>query len=333
MEGISKLNFDTQILAKNLMLRPLQEGDGKIIFEAIEESRTCLERWLPWPKQVKHWKDSEQFATDSYGSCKQKKSLNLGIFKNERFIGICGFNYFMWDIPSAEIGYWCRLSEQGKGYVKEAVNALVKYGFEDLGIKRQVINCLEDNRASAAIAEKLDFDLETRALGLLPNPNGADLAMCLRYVKINDTKNEQSIHGQIIPSTEQDQYKVLKKLSNFNQRKVPDTQKLEVIPLCYHIKNENHEIIAGINAEMYAWGIVAIDVMFVEEANRYQGLGSKLLQHVENEAKQKGASLMHADTFDFQYKDFYLKCGFQVFGTLDNCPPGHQRFYLKKVLA
>ena len=43
--------------------------------------------------------------------------------------------------------------------------------------------------------------------------------------------------------------------------------------------------------------------------------------------------LIHLDTFDFQAKDFYLKHGYEVFGVLDDCPKGHKRYYMKKVLV
>jgi hypothetical protein len=33
-----------------------------------------------------------------------------------------------------------------------------------------------------------------------------------------------------------------------------------------------------------------------------------------------------------QDKDFYLRHGYEIFGVLDNCPPGHQRYYMKKLL-
>lgn len=45
-----------------------------------------------------------------------------------------------------------------------------------------------------------------------------------------------------------------------------------------------------------------------------------------------GAKLAHTDTFDFLTIDFYLKHGYEIFGTLDNCPEGHKRYYLKKIL-
>jgi hypothetical protein len=39
------------------------------------------------------------------------------------------------------------------------------------------------------------------------------------------------------------------------------------------------------------------------------------------------------DTFSFQARGFYEKLGYCVFGTLDDYPPGHSRFYLTKRLA
>jgi GNAT superfamily N-acetyltransferase len=83
---------------------------------------------------------------------------------------------------------------------------------------------------------------------------------------------------------------------------------------------------------MYHWGILFIDELFVSEPNRNKQFGSYLLKKVEDEAKVLGATLSHTDTFDFQAKDFYLKQGYEIFGILENCPPNHRRFYMKKIL-
>lgn len=62
------------------------------------------------------------------------------------------------------------------------------------------------------------------------------------------------------------------------------------------------------------------------------GYGSILLNTVENEAKAMGGYLSILDTFDFQAKDFYLKHGYQIYAELDNYPPGHKSFSMKKSL-
>ena len=178
------LNLPMPIVTQRLTLRPLQEGDGKRLFQAVDESRNNFDPWLAWPKHVKSWEDSEKFSRQSYADYILRNSFNLGIFKENEFIGVCGFNYFLWHIPSAEIGYWCRASAQKKGYMQEAVHALTTYGIEEIGLKRIVITCLDDNKASAAIPEKLGFQLEVRALGLMENTKGDTLTMARRYVKI-----------------------------------------------------------------------------------------------------------------------------------------------------
>lgn len=124
---------------------------------------------------------------------------------------------------------------------------------------------------------------------------------------------------------------IFNKIAAFNQKKLPYTQKNPFDFKNYVIK-ENNLIIAGINACLYQWGIAHVDVLFVEEHYRGKGLGSKLLKHVEQEVLTAGATIIYLDTLDFQAKDFYLKLGYEVFGVLENCPKGHSRYFLSKLL-
>lgn len=121
------------------------------------------------------------------------------------------------------------------------------------------------------------------------------------------------------------------KLFAFNKKCVPATQKPEVINKNFIIK-ENDTLIGGICADIYIWKILYISLLFIDDAHRNKDLGSFLLKKVEDEARTFGVSLVHTDTFDFQAKDFYLKQGYEIFGVLDDCPEGHQRYYLKKIL-
>jgi len=123
------------------------------------------------------------------------------------------------------------------------------------------------------------------------------------------------------------------KITSYNNSQVLFIQEQPFINLNFCIKDDNGVIIAGITSVMYCWGMLFVDILAVDEKYYKNGLGSKLLSHVESEAKKLGATLAHLDTFDFQAKDFYIKHGYEVFGVLDDCPPGHKRYYLKKKLA
>ena len=66
---------------------------------------------------------------------------------------------------TAEIGYWLSEEYWGQGIVCEAVKAIVKYGFEDLGLLRIWAEVFEGNMGSMRVLEKADFQPE----GILRN--------------------------------------------------------------------------------------------------------------------------------------------------------------------
>jgi hypothetical protein len=53
---------------------------------------------------------------------------------------------------------------------------------------------------------------------------------------------------------------------------------------------------------------------------------------MEAEAIRRGCHSAYLDTFSYQSRPFYEKLGYEVFGTLDDYPRGHQRFYMRKRL-
>ena len=80
-------------------------------------------------------------------------------------------------------------------------------------------------------------------------------------------------------------------------------------------------------------GWLHVSVVWVVEASRGQRLGSSLVKAMEAEAIRRGCRAAYLDTFSYQAKPFYEKLGYEVFGTLDDYPPGHQRFYMRKKLC
>lgn len=121
------------------------------------------------------------------------------------------------------------------------------------------------------------------------------------------------------------------KMDAFNGREL--SFKGDVEELKNYIIKDGKCIIAGIRTCLYFRECMVINVLFVDEQYRRKGLGSRLLQYSEEKAKSIGVRLARLDTFDFQAKDFYLKRGYEIFGVLDDCPKGHKRYYLKKVLG
>lgn len=65
----------------------------------------------------------------------------------------------------AELGYWLSEDYWGKGIMTRAVNAVVKFGFDELQLVRIFTHIYEENLGSKKVVEKCGFELE----GLLRN--------------------------------------------------------------------------------------------------------------------------------------------------------------------
>ncbi|MEE0247495.1 GNAT family N-acetyltransferase [Peptacetobacter hiranonis] len=122
------------------------------------------------------------------------------------------------------------------------------------------------------------------------------------------------------------------KLVDYNLSQVPATQEENFIDLSRKVLSEDGKILAGMIVRMYCWRCIYIDTFWIDESMRGEGLGTLLLEEVERVAKENGSHLIHLDTFDFQAKDFYLAHGYSVFGELEDCPKGHTRYFMSKVL-
>ena len=95
---------------------------------------------------------------------------------------------------------------------------------------------------------------------------------------------------------------------------------------------ENGKIIAGLGATMTAFKILYVSTVFVEEAYRRKGYGTKLMQEMEKRAKEMGANTIRLDTFSWQGKDFYQALGYQVVGSYENKEDGYaEYFFLKRI--
>ena len=75
-----------------------------------------------------------------------------------------------------------------------------------------------------------------------------------------------------------------------------------------------------------------IDILWVDEKYRKQGLGSKLLEAAESEAKARGCHSVHVDTMTWQAPEFYKKHGYKIIGELNDIPVRNKKFHLIKEL-
>lgn len=102
------------------------------------------------------------------------------------------------------------------------------------------------------------------------------------------------------------------------------------VPLRLAVHRDGEDAPAGgLLGECYgAW--LHVRMFWLPEDLRRQGLGSTLLERAEAWARSKGCLGIYLDTFSFQARPFYEKNGFELFGTVEDNPPGHARHFMKK---
>ena len=139
--------------------------------------------------------------------------------------------------------------------------------------------------------------------------------------------NDVKIEVRCDPSAEERDV-IFDGLVEFNESRVGDARFKEFGILA---SGESEATIAGLLGHTL-WNGFFISALWVAEAVRRKGIGRQLLARAEELAIQNDCDHIHLDTFDFQARDFYEKNGFQIFGTIEDYPIGHKRYYLIKKL-
>lgn len=167
------LGLPSILRGEQVTVRPFARGDGAAIFQAIDEDREHLRRWLPWVDHHATPNDSEAYARSACGAWVLRTDLAVALFDHaDHFVGGSGLHRFDWEIGTFEIGYWIRKSAEGRGIVSEAVTLLTALAFARLSANRVEIRCDPRNERSARVPSALGFRLEGILESSDREPNG-----------------------------------------------------------------------------------------------------------------------------------------------------------------
>lgn len=87
----------------------------------------------------------------------------------------------------------------------------------------------------------------------------------------------------------------------------------------------------GLHGWVWA-GAASVLGLWVASAWRGKGLGSRLLAAAEAHARRHGSSQMLLTTYSFQARGFYERQGYAMVAEVENHPPGHSLYTMRKWL-
>ena len=103
-------------------------------------------------------------------------------------------------------------------------------------------------------------------------------------------------------------------------------------PLVLSARDAKGRLAGGLVGQLY-WNVLYIELLWVSERARGEGIGRDLLAAAESLARKAGKDLVYLNTYTFQAPGFYRKLGFRSIGRINDYPRGESRIFLVKILG
>lgn len=149
----------SKIETERLLLRKIKMADAQDMYDYA--SRSEVTRYLLWYEHpdLGFTKRYIAYLDTQY---RAGKFYDFAIIEREskKMIGTCGFTRLDEEKKMGEIGYVLHPSFWGRGYATEAVTAIIRFGFEKMGLCRIEGRYMANNTASCRVMEKCGMKLE-----------------------------------------------------------------------------------------------------------------------------------------------------------------------------
>jgi ribosomal-protein-alanine N-acetyltransferase len=161
-----------EISTPRLQMRVLQTEDLTAYQQYLTQNREHLRPWEP-ERNESFFSDQECIARISlmHQHTEAATAIPFSLFMGRDMIGVCNFSNIVQGVFQAcHLGYAISAAHQGKGLMREAVEAGIHYMFEKQNLHRIMANYRPENLRSAALLDSLGFERE---------------GFAKRYLKIN----------------------------------------------------------------------------------------------------------------------------------------------------
>ena len=159
--------FPETLTTPRLLLRVPTAADGPQMAAAVNANLPHLRPWMPWAQTPYTPEQQTENMARAHERFLRSEDLMYLMLEGESLIGSCGIHRITWSVPVGDIGYWIDQRRQGRGYATEVAGVLTELALRPtaqggLGFERLEIRCDARNEKSAAVPERLGYELEAR---------------------------------------------------------------------------------------------------------------------------------------------------------------------------
>jgi ribosomal-protein-alanine N-acetyltransferase len=144
-----------ELATERLVLRELRPGDAAAVAAGAGDRRVAaflIQVPSPYPIAL-----ARRWVAHRIDWWDRGRGVTLAVTLRDApdvLLGTVSLRCYLRD-RRAELGYWLAQPAWGHGFATEAAQALVDFGFGDLGLARIYAQVLADNRASLRVLDKL----------------------------------------------------------------------------------------------------------------------------------------------------------------------------------
>ena len=142
--------------SNRVYIRHLRRRDRAGLIALANSSQDMHQPWIDSPVDSKMFKALWRRSRD-----KQFRSLVCCHLFTDEIVGLINmFDILRGNFLSANIGYYVSAAHAGQGYMTEALNLVVDYSFDNLGLHRLEANIQPQNLKSRNLVQRCGFSLE-----------------------------------------------------------------------------------------------------------------------------------------------------------------------------
>jgi RimJ/RimL family protein N-acetyltransferase len=138
---------------------PILETERLVLRRMMRYDAPALHTMLSDPETMRYWStpphptiaETEAWVAEGLGAMARGDGHDFVVLESDRLIGRVAF----W--MGNEIGFLFSRAVWGKGYAQEAMNAVLRYGFDQLGFKSVRADVDPENARSLKLLERVGF--------------------------------------------------------------------------------------------------------------------------------------------------------------------------------
>ena len=148
-----------------LKLRPFSVEDVEDIWPTVSDPQ--FPQFMSWEAH-KTKDETREWLEGAARVVSSNEELKWAIEHEGKVIGQIGLHDIVWQarafrMDRGVLGYWLATAHQRKGIMTEAVQAVVRFAFDTMGLHKVVVTCFAENVGSRRVIEKVAFRWVGRA--------------------------------------------------------------------------------------------------------------------------------------------------------------------------